>query len=818
MFRAAIASAIALCAIVSHAQPMNVNVIPEPRQVAASEGVFTPPAEFAVAATTDDDAGALKAIAYFGSELEQRFGASYSYPADPSGATVIFRRAELDEMIELGAPEDVADQAYRLVVEPSGVAIEAATPRGFFYGVVTLLQLLDAEEGVAALEIFDYPDLPLRGISDDISRGQVSTVENFKRIIDLIAFYKMNVFMPYLEDMVVLESYPDFGEGRGALTKEEIAEIVEYADARFVEVIPVFQTLGHYENLLADEKYLHLAEFPGSASLCVTCEETYEFLETVLPEVFAMFPSEYFNIGADESFDVGKGKSRELVEEVGVVGAHLRHYERVFDICRKHGKKPMMYGDVLLNHPEILDSLTKDVTIVDWHYGAYDHYPSAKTFDDKGFTYIVSPSVWNFTSTFPVHTLAMANIKNFIEEGLRYDAAGMINSNWGDFGAETIKETILFGYAYSAACSWNAKGTDAHKFSEIYFDQFFGDGRCPFERLYRDLSHPYAQVYYHRLWRHPGLPFRAPAWWSLRLNPVAQTSWLEWTLPRLREDVDRAKKMATRNKDHVDILEATVDFTEFFKRKLEIQLVLKDMREGRAVNIFELTDRIDAAAALLTELKQTYREIWTRYYKPANLDLIEDKFDRLVAYFEEIKLDVQDGELEDYALPGDFVYAEDADSMGVHHAVFSKTLTLEAKPDSAIFQLIGDTRVRLTVNGEFLGEQFVKRSLSLGPEYKRVGWYDVAPYLRAGENEIEIEAWNYDRLYEKKESYEVGKAAGAHIVGVITAGDETRTFVTDSTWTVRFGDEPARPATTRKYRFDIAKPNFETGRKSWIER
>ena len=355
-------------------------------------------------------------------------------------------------------PKGVIQEAYELEINEENVTIKSYSEQGLFYGAVTLGHLVDrAGLFLQGVKIVDYPDLSVRGVSDDISRGQVSNLENFKRIIDFISSYKMNVYMPYMEDLLIFDKYPSIGKERGALTKDEVKELVKYAGTKFVEIIPIFQTLGHFENILTQDEFMEYAEFPGAASLNVSSEKTYSFLEDLLKEVFELFPSEYFHMGADESYDVGLGESKNLVQKSDLAQVHLQHYKRVYEIAKKYNKKILMYGDIILKHPEILKDLPEDIIIVDWHYRPSNDYPSTKVFKESGHKYYVSPSVWNFRATFPAYASALPNIKYLTEEGIEDGASGMINSNWGDYGAETFKEFVLFGYAYSAQCAWNIR-------------------------------------------------------------------------------------------------------------------------------------------------------------------------------------------------------------------------------------------------------------------------------------------------------------------------------------------------------------------------
>jgi len=716
--------------------------------------------------------------------------------------------SKVDEIIsENGLLDFQKEQAYRLTIQEDKILVEAQNPQAAFWGAMSLCQLIEKSENgmIKTAEIVDYPDLKVRGISDDISRGQVSTLENFKRIIRFIARYKMNTYMPYLEDMLEFDSFPSIGENRGKLTKEEVKELVAYADEYHVEVIPIFQTLGHYENILAKEEFLKYAEFPGAASLCVSCDETYEFLETMLKEVFEMFPSKYFHMGADESWDVGLGKSKHLVEKSNIAKVHADHYQKVYDICKKYGKEVLMYGDIILNHPEILDYLPKDIIIVDWHYGINDFYESTKTFSEAGHNYFVSPSVWNFLTTFPANINAIPNIKYIIKSGLQYNAGGMINSNWGDYGAETIKELILFGYAYSAAVAWSYDETDASEFSNSFFTDFFGIPNSNFSEVYETLAHPFNQMMWHEVWRHPLLPFRQPVWWEPKVNKAAQVSWMEYSLPKVDNTIEQLKGKVKKNEDHLEIIELILELNRTYKYKVETQFLLHDKLKGVSVNSDELISMIDKNIENFVNLKKNFENIWLKYYKEANLWMIKDKIDRLVQYFEETKAAVKNDNLEIPLAKSEWIYCKVNDSTFAGKAEFVKKVNLD-KVDEAVIQLIGDTYSKLYINGKFVDEVYVRRSLSLYTEYDRIKTLDVKEFLTTGENEIKIIS----------EIFADDGKAGFNLVGRING----EMIYSDESWKAKPFDSQMEytNAVKQNYRYELIQPNFDAKRTSWIER
>ncbi len=698
-------------------------------------------------------------------------------------------------------------QAYKITINSSEILIEAKNEQAAFWAAMSLCQMIEksSDGKIHGLEIVDYPDLEVRGISDDISRGQVSTLENFKRIIRFISRYKMNTFMPYLEDMLEFTSYPSIGENRGRLSKEEVKEIIAYADDYHVEVIPIFQTLGHYENILAKKEFLEYAEFPGAASLCVSCDETYEFLEKMLDEVFEMFPSKYFHMGADESWDVGLGKSKHLVEESNIAKVHADHYQKIYDICKKNNKEVLMYGDIILNHPEILEYLPKDIIIVDWHYSINDFYKSTKTFADAGHNYYVSPSVWNFLTTFPANMNAVPNINFIIKSGLQQKSGGMINSNWGDYGAETIKELILFGYAYSAAASWSFEETNAGEFSVSYFQDFFGIENSNFAEVYQTLSHPFNQMMWHEVWRHPLLPFRQPVWWEPKVNKAAQVSWMEWTLPEVQKTINELQNSVKKNADHLEIIQLMLNLNNTYKYKVETQFLLHDILNGIEVDKNLLFTMIDKNIENYSSLKNEYNKIWKTYYKESNLWMINDKIDRLIEYFEETKEAIKSSSLEIPLIKSEWIYCKINDSTFAEKAEFVKKINLE-KVENGIIQLLGDTYSKLYINGKFVDEVYVKRSLSLYTEYDRIKTVDVKEFLKIGENEIKV----ISEIFANK-----GKA-GFNLVGQIN--DEM--IYSDETWQAKpFGSkDDFQNAVNQNYRYEVIQPNFETKRTSWIER
>ncbi|MCL5030999.1 MAG: beta-N-acetylhexosaminidase [Bacteroidetes bacterium] len=802
--------------ISASAQTNEIPIVPSPQVIKLGKGNFTLNKNINISITGS------KAYLKFSAEqiketLKNYLNISAKIIANDSAASgIVFSLNDFKS--EENIPVEVKDQSYNLTVNKDGIKITSTSARGIFYGTMSLIQLLEKANSkeIPFLNITDWPDIKLRGISDDISRGQVSTLDNFKKIIRNIARYKMNVYMPYLEDMIQFPQYPDIGKNRGALSEKEITELVNYAKQYYVDIIPIFQTLGHYENILSQEKYLKYAEFPGAASLNVSNDSTYIFLESMMKEVFKLFPSEYYHMGADESFDVGLGASKFLVDKYGIAKVHADHYKKIYDICKKYGKKVMMYGDIILRHPEILSMIPKDITIVDWHYVPTVDYPSTKIFKDAGFKYIVSPSVSNYSSPFPVNVNALPNIQYFIKAGIENGSEGMINSNWGDFGAETFKELIYFGYAWSAQCSWNYNGSDLSTFSKNYFYDFFGlnDERIP--KIYETLSNPLNQMTWSELWRHPLLVEREHMQRGPNLMPASKVEWMNWTLPQTLKDIDNLEPKVQKHKDQFDILRFIVKLDEWYKSKIETQYLLHDKSYLQAnENDKHLVKLIDKDVSSLNELHKEYDNLWLKYYVEANLNLIDDKFQRLKEYFEEIKDSLNSGDKNLYSplIKSKWIYVKVNEDSLASKAEFQKTLKLKEIPKEAFLQLMGDTYARLYIDDKFVDEVYARRTLSLTVEHKRIKFLDVKKYLRKGENTFLVKVVNYNP----------NGAAGFNIasnfiVGKGTLNIDTNDDNTQSSWKGKTEGGEWKNVVSKKYPNQIIAPDFHTKRPSWIER
>ncbi len=734
--------------------------------------------------------------------------------------------AEIAAGLGIQSRPNINEEGYLLIVQSDRILLSASSEKGIFYGIQSLGFLLNAykdQKQMPAVAIRDWPDLKMRGITDDFSRGQVSTLDNFKKIIRFLARHKMNVYMPYMEDLYQFDNYPSIGKNRGALTKAEIIELQDYAEKYHVKIIPIFQTLGHYENILLMPEFRHLAEFPGAASLNINNPEIYDFLDKMLAEIVPLFRSEYFHIGADESWDVGKYATARLAERHGLASVHAMHYRRIFKMLEKYDKKIMMYGDIILNHPTILNEIPKDIIMFDWHYWPAVHYSSAETFSKAGQPFIVSAGVHNWRRIFPNMIDALANIKQLTLDGYNNGAIGSITSNWGDYGAMNLREFNYYPYAYSAAVSWNTNEADLFDFEKRFMARFFGSSDPALANIYHILNDMSAQIDWLRMVGHPFYPIE-----ENMINLTRRAHSFDHYGRQLNRTIEALRGQLNHNQEYPDYLEFASDVYQWCGRLDQLKIKLHRInsfhidKNDRDKFKPELQKNLKDLAGQINQLGSRFADLWKRTNKQDNLQRMLAHFTRLEKY-----LNIKSGEIaEDNfgfngKIPAPFIShpaATQGENASVPVIYLRKNFNLEQKADEAWLQLIADSHGKIWINGNEIGQVLARKSLSAWVESERVKAWEISRYLKKGKNVVAVQVKNYR-----------GGQAAANVWLELKNGAEWQTPITSSIYwkvsdrseagwqSVRFDDSYWLPAVTVDKVFVISRPYFERDLPSRIE-
>jgi len=695
-----------------------------------------------------------------------------------SDGYVLITLEKQDTTIFQNLNEDQLSEAYVLTITPQTIHILSMSDKGLFYGMMSMVQLIKASDNgrIPALTIIDYPDMAWRGISDDFSRGQVSTMRNFEEILRFLGEYKQNIYMPYMEDLIQLERYPRIGKDRGALSREDIAEMQSMAEKYFVRVIPIFQTLGHYENILSHPDFIHYAEFPGAASLNTIDAETDTFLYNMLDEVIPQFKSEYFHIGCDESRDVGFGATRDVVKRKGTARVHADHYNKVYEKVTSYGKKVMMYGDIILRHPEILNMIPKDIIIVDWHYRPAEHYPSIKTFKQAGFPFLVSPGLHNWRQSIPKFTSSWLNISTINYEGYLNGALGSINSSWGDYGGLNFRELNYMGYAFGAESSWNPDGMDGRTIRRRFLKQYFGTDDINLEALFLVSNEISKNTDLKYIFGNPFLPAN-----NRRTRTFSSTQLLQNGEMSLKL-IDRLREQDVRNKDKLDLFEigARIGIVTGRKTALKQQLdfYVENAYDHRITDELRhnFIDECDWLVNELADIERDYRTCWLRTNRPDNLDRLMDVFRQQAAYIESAKQSIAEGEMViDQQIPSKWIMAKAYKKNKVAAPAYLRKqfeIRDTSKIESAYLQVIAQNAAEVYINGQKLGLVASAKSGSLLAVKRQVRYWKVSDLLRKGVNTIAVKA----------QAYKAGQPSAANIYFEYNSDGCKTIIASDQSW------------------------------------
>lgn len=362
----------------------------------------------------------------------------------------------------IGKPE-----GYRLTIGNGGIEIVGCDTAGVFYGVGTLIQLIQTH-GVRLplLEIEDYPDFPARGVMLDISRDKVPTMETLYELVDMLASWKINQFQLYTEHTFAYRKHKKVWEKASAMTAEEIIELDAYCQERFVELVPNQNSFGHMHRWFDHEPYNLLAETDTEIetpwgttlppfSLSPAVPGSLELIEGLFAELLPNFTSLQFNVGCDETFDLGMGKTKSWVEEKGKGRVYLDFLLEIYTLVKPHGKTMQFWGDIINQYPELVPEIPKDTIALEWGYENDHDFPGkSKLFAESGVPFYVCPgtSTWNTIAGRTDN--CMGNLQNAAENGLKYGAIGYLNTDWGDRGHWQPLPVSYLGFAYGAALSW----------------------------------------------------------------------------------------------------------------------------------------------------------------------------------------------------------------------------------------------------------------------------------------------------------------------------------------------------------------------------
>lgn len=472
-------------------------IIPKPKQIKMTPAKMPLSASTPIYIGKNPGAGIEKAVRFLLKDLKEIYGIESQVvrddaPDDESNAIILGEQSRCthpaEQCAKAALPLPAHDEGYSLLVDGNRAYIAAKTEKGVFYGVTTLVQLINLQPEGAYLrgaEIVDYPSLDFRGIHCLTGKGKGDEIARAVR--DLLARFKINTLC-WETEYIIWDSHPELAHPQYGMEKADARKVIKAADENMIEIIPLIQSLGHTEWMFVGGQNLDLAEDPEKPyHSSPTNPAAYKLVLDVYQEAVDFFKPHTFNIGHDEVTGSGRFPYRSLSSGKTVTQLLIDDIKVYHDWFTQRGIKVMLWGDMFLHQTEATDAhnaetpveakarragLPRDVIIADWHYAAAEpeEFKSLKIWKDEGLAAVGAG--WDSPD----------NIRNLAKACEIYGAKGYLQTTWAGFNfAITGNEPAwrqYWSYILAAYYSWSGDTTPDDKLpfrvNEVFSDIWSG--------------------------------------------------------------------------------------------------------------------------------------------------------------------------------------------------------------------------------------------------------------------------------------------------------------------------------------------------------
>ena len=633
--------------------------IPSPQKAVKREGEFalTGGTFVALAEGTDaeDEFAAQMLIAQIDERASFRMPLRRETTTPGAPSTGSERRSGAIRILREKLPPKSAAEGYELDVTPKGVTLRAETAAGIYYGVQTLIQIvqgLQAPFAIPAMHVEDWPDYRWRTIHYDTKHHQ-STYDYVCDFIRKMASYKVNMILWEWEDKFGYTRHPEIA-APGAFTRREMQEFTALALKHHVQLVPLVQGLGHVSYILKHKKHWPLREIPASNwEFCPLKDGAYDLLFDLWDEAMDATPGvEFLHIGTDETYELGQGEAcgcKTLAEEHGKEYLMQKFIHRCHEHIAKRGRKMISWGGGLVlgcPHRPPKDAISYD-------YSQKDR-ATAMLAVKQGYTkWVFVPNPLNcplVVPMWPFETLgrkrrgSAAESADALDEGATLGGfEGATACSWDDPGRHNEMWNIR--HVCAAEYMWTAHAPSIDEFLAKFFVGYFGPEQANLAELYRSMEARmffYDSVLQRRIW-HYGPVGKM----SLVDLPRQDLEFDPFWRQRYGEDIERAKqellaldrcadvihdnlRRPLRNLDNLEIMLTMVELcrhnARFFTEMWEVEENI-----GRASNLHwldrpkaldHLNKAADIVAAFVADRKDVMKsliKVWERTRLPRGM-------------------------------------------------------------------------------------------------------------------------------------------------------------------------------------------------------
>jgi hypothetical protein len=371
-------------------------------------------------------------------------------------------------------------QGYRLTISADPAApIKAWIGRDAGPFLAATLNQLRAQYGdeLPRLTIEDAPAFSTRGVMLDISRDRIPAMDHFREVIGALAALKFNHLQLYTEHTFAYRGHETVWRGWDPVTPEEARTLDGWCRDAGIELAANQNCFGHLASWLRHENYAPLAETHGEwtfeyngerfarrgpFSLCPTDPRSLALVEDLLGQLLPSFTSPLVNIGCDETYDIGSGRSAAAVRERGREAVCAEFIGQVCQIARRRGKRPQFWADMVIKAPALMSRLGPDATALIWDYEPGCPWGErVRAVRDARLDAWVCPGTSSWRSITGRTRERRANLAEAAAQGLAAGATGFLVTDWGDSGHHQQWPIALHALAEAADAAWTG-GRDGY--------------------------------------------------------------------------------------------------------------------------------------------------------------------------------------------------------------------------------------------------------------------------------------------------------------------------------------------------------------------
>ncbi len=541
---------------------------------------------------------------------------------------------------ETAGPE--SREAYSIHVTADRVEVTSRSSAGIFYAVQTLKQLVKGGTHPywPEMTILDWPLLAYRGFMMDMSHAQLPTLAEIRHQIDLLASWKINQYYFYSEATVSLEGFPLLPP-EARYTKKDVADIIQYAAVRHIDVVPNFELYGHLHDLFRMERYSDLAVIPHGGEFKRGDPRVQPIISAWIAQIAALFPSPFFHAGFDETWLLEREAARlnRRPEDL-----YLEQLQEVCELLRAHGKTPMAWADMMEKYPQMISRLPKGLIAFPWHYSPLPEAEYDRLFTPFGEAHVpivVQSAVSTWRWLVPDFATSFENDDRLVAAGVKHRALGFLSSGWAD-NTQVLMRMAEPALAHAAAVAWQGSAPAKDTFFERYAAIQYGASGASFAEALAHLTRAETAL--------------QTAQGTSTINTFWDNAFSKTRLERSATHTDALHKCRLEAQQAIELLEAMpaavdtvtvktllvgarmLDYTGLkYIYALEISRFWQELGDRPGKHDIDTLIGLESGAIYhsrtedmldgISQLRDGFREAWLEEYTPFRLALALSKYD-----------------------------------------------------------------------------------------------------------------------------------------------------------------------------------------------